>query len=51
MDEQFENNDKDGGEYNMDADQQNILKDELKARFYRSGNNMKVFELDLDVFV
>ena len=48
MDEQFENSDKDGGEYNMDVDQQNISKDELKDRFYRSGNNMKVFELDLD---
>ena len=32
----------------MDDDQQNISKDELKNRFYRSGNNMKIFELDLD---
>ena len=30
------------------SDIENISKDELKARFYRSVNNMKVYELNLD---
>ena len=41
-----------GGSVNDDEsgnnDSNNISKDELKDRFYRSVNNMKVFELNLD---
>ena len=48
VEDQFETNNKDEKERRMDDDQQNISKDELKTRFYRSLNNMKVFELDLD---